>query len=329
LGELYDVDVRDLLEGSNSKAEMVARFRSKLQGAASAEATAIEDVLPLCKVASDIEDLLEEHDPSSRRLTLPNYVRTLPGGNAGTQGRELARMERERLDLGFGPIQDLTMILLWHRIVVVEHKLPKDVSGIFLHLGGGRSFILLSTDEPPGRRRFSLAHEYCHALVDGREGVVVSRLADSSRRERRANAFASALLLPREGILQFLSEIGKSPRDLDFTDVAKLSVRYGMSYEATLVGLDQNQLLGADHAAALHGRTKNAVAYIHTKLRHREPQYMRTTLRQWTFHRVLKALEMRIVSRRRAIAIAGELGYDESVVADNLDLLRVQEEEEE
>src|SRR5205823_2018070 len=60
------------------------------------------------------------------------------------------------------------------------------------------------------RHRFSLAHEYAHVLLDRSRGGMVSRVEDRDNLvEIRANAFAASLLMPAEGVREFVRELGK------------------------------------------------------------------------------------------------------------------------
>lgn len=60
------------------------------------------------------------------------------------------------------------------------------------------------------RRRFSLAHEYAHVVVDRDRAGLVSRASDRDDLiEVRANSFAASFLMPEEGVRQFVAGLGK------------------------------------------------------------------------------------------------------------------------
>ena len=127
------------------------------------------------------------------------------------QGRDLARMVRR--DLG---IVDRAPIASMHRLVRDALGIP--VLGEDLSANGPDALTVIE----PGRRaailinlagkntnhlarRFSLAHELCHALFDwaGRGAFSCSVARDDghhTQTERRANAFAMRLILPEEVI---------------------------------------------------------------------------------------------------------------------------------
>lgn len=75
------------------------------------------------------------------------------------------------------------------------------IDAVFLRLGDER-FIAVKRNAPPGRKRFSAAHELGHALL-GHSPLSLS--AEGFRvhaHEREADAFASELLMPRALLAQ-------------------------------------------------------------------------------------------------------------------------------
>ena len=321
LARLYRVDIRDLVEGRNPTAEVMALFRGRRGVGDQDVDEAVADVLPICQAVSDIEDELEHANPATAVRRPQAYPIRAIDGTPRSQGQSLAQLERSRLGIGASPIDDLSHLLLHNGLIVAEHALPDSVSGVFLSVRSGRAFVLVHEDESFGRRRFSLAHEYCHALVDSHDGVVVSRAGASTGRELRANAFASAFLVPKEGILELLSREGVTRESLDFRHAAKLAARFMVSYDAAVVALDQADLLTPAKREEIEALGRNARGYMHTALRVREPQYSRTTLREWGFQRTIRALELGLITLRKGTEIAAQLGYEPEVVRQNLAIL--------
>ncbi len=133
-------------------------------------------------------------------------------------GNRLADSERRRLGLGFAPIPDLPSLVESQGALVLEMELPEGVSGFTLRSEGTVAFAVRA-GEAVVRQRFSLAHEYCHALCDWEPGegvaarggrAIVCRSAEAEELgEVRANAFAAAFLLPEDGVRNFLANLGK------------------------------------------------------------------------------------------------------------------------
>ncbi|MDA8055773.1 MAG: XRE family transcriptional regulator [Thermoplasmatales archaeon] len=317
LGQLFGIEVKDLLEGTDPNEELLTLFRKKENDQDSGVEVALRETLPICRVVSDLEDIIDEHEGKAPTWDTYHYSPKALHGSPRSQGQELAELERERLQLGNGAIPDLMFLVLRSGIIVVEHDLPQDVSGIYLRMKNGRSFIILRQQESYSRKRFSLAHEYCHSLMDSHELIIVSRENLQSNIEIRANYFASSFLLPKEGIIHFTSENKLIGTNVNFTHVAQLAVKFGMSYEATIVALDQAGYMTKEKKTELQDAVRNAKGYMLGSLNYGEPQFNRTTLREWAFYKTIKALELDIISLRKAISISKQLGYEEEVVREN------------
>ena len=84
---------------------------------------------------------------------------------------------------------------------VAAVALPDDVSGLAITKGSVAPFIAVNKSYPSVRLRFSLAHEFCHVLVDR---ALTGRISRASERdgliEVRSNSFAAAFLMPEDGV---------------------------------------------------------------------------------------------------------------------------------
>lgn len=128
---------------------------------------------------------------------------------------------RDAWGLGQGPICDLVALLESKGAVPVEvpgHSERLDAFSVWVE---ELPIVFLASEKgSASRRRFDLAHELGHLLLHyGRE-------AGGAEAEREADAFASALLLPRE---PFLAEC---PRRLDWMRLRQLKKRWGVSLAA-------------------------------------------------------------------------------------------------
>ncbi|HQT95831.1 MAG: hypothetical protein B7Z68_04630 [Acidobacteria bacterium 21-70-11] len=146
---------------------------------------------------------------------LPQYSLTKPATTweAVTQGAELAESERQRLRLGVDPIDDPAAVLQSEGVLVLGLKLPAGVSGLTF-VAKRAVTCAINTGDATTRQRFSLAHEYCHALADvaASPGIVSREAQRKDPVEVRADAFAAAFLMPAEGVRGFLARMGKGQR---------------------------------------------------------------------------------------------------------------------
>lgn len=120
-----------------------------------------------------------------------------------------------------------------HQILI--RKAPHaDFSGMLIRKDG-RALIGVSSSEPPVRQRFTVAHELGHFFLhedkdafvdyrDNKEGVM------RTPREKQANMFAAALLMPRNMLLKDFKAIAKD----GFSDeeLTQLAQRYDVSEDA-------------------------------------------------------------------------------------------------
>lgn len=130
------------------------------------------------------------------------------------QGERAALEERRRLGLGSAPVPDLIDLLEAQGILTAQLDLPKEVDGLTLMLRDGPFVAVNRRERVLPRRRFSLAHEYAHVLLDGTiRASVTHRRHQDDPREKRANRFAAAFLLPADGLTEMLTSLGKPPRE--------------------------------------------------------------------------------------------------------------------
>lgn len=228
-----------------------------------------------------------------RRSTasLPRYELSAPRsvGQAIAQGQLVAEQERRRLDLGNAPVK-VPETLAYQNIWTAALQFPSEISGLFLSSPGFGVAILANFSQSPVRRRFSYAHEYCHALMDRNEPATVTSVHNTkTRTEQRANAFAAAFLMPEEGVRGFLHHLGKgrgsrreeaavdavtekgirgalrSParsQHVTYADAVLLARHFGASYPAAVWRLRGLNLVSAEQTQTLLDQATDALRYL-------------------------------------------------------------------
>jgi Zn-dependent peptidase ImmA (M78 family)/transcriptional regulator with XRE-family HTH domain len=154
-------------------------------------------------------------------------------------GENLAGLVREGLGLGRAPIADVAELAEHHfGLDVLAWPTGKAVSGLCAH-GQGVAMMLISTSFPRGHQRFTAAHELAHHLLrDPREIVIDSDLFDAkSPTEKRANAFAAALLMPADGLRDVIAG-----HQIDDAVLAELMRHFGVSFSALLYRLSSSSV---------------------------------------------------------------------------------------
>ena len=223
LSELYLYRVADFLQDTPDDDILVALHR--VAPGLEQDPDTKEQVVRcfhLCREGVMLEKLLGVEPRSGP----PKYESRIPRspGDAIAHAEESADQERRRLGIGNAPISDISELISSQGIWASGVALPDGISGLFLcHASIGLA-ILVNSTHPKGRKRFSYAHEYAHALLDRDRDATISSIDNSSQLvEKRANAFAAAFLMPKAGDRCFLRTLDKGlPSRLDHSifDVA-------------------------------------------------------------------------------------------------------------
>lgn len=232
---------------------------------------------------------------------LPEYALRPPRGvgEAIEQGAAVAERERRRLGLGDAPVGDVADVVGSQGLWVARAGLGEDVSGLFLRDPSFGMAVIVNAAHTRGRRRFSYAHEYAHALLDrgqgGREASVTQVGNAAELAEKRANAFAAAFLMPEGGVADLLRALDKGrasrhehavfdvatgrgaagevrppPRSqrITFQDVAFLARHFGASYPAAVYRLKSLGRISSTECAELLGQEEDGRRLLKALRRH-------------------------------------------------------------
>ena len=132
---------------------------------------------------------------------------------------------RELWNLGLDPIADLTSVLEEHGIFIVTCNAP--AKGRFDGLAGhvdGFPVIVVGSDWPGDRQRFTLAHELGHLVLG-------ERLASHLAEEKACNRFAGAFLAPARTVREAL---GEHRARIEPRELLVLKQELGLSMQALL-----------------------------------------------------------------------------------------------
>lgn len=122
-------------------------------------------------------------------------------------------------------------------VKVEAENFDDDVSGLFV-MKDGVPYVIYNSNQGAKRRRFTIAHELGHFILHSKykplfvdkQGVVMYRNSESSTgeliKEREANAFAAALLMPKKLVEAEFSEAE------DFEIVVGLAKKFNVSTQA-------------------------------------------------------------------------------------------------
>ncbi len=178
----------------------------------------------LCRAEAELEEALKKPRKTLIRRIVGEY-----------SPQELADKERRRLDLGEQPIRDLRKLLTSQGVKIFMLPIPdipaNDLSGLSWWHDAYGPCILVNSRNNPGRRSFTLAHEYAHLLRDDSPTICAFML--DIPEERFAHQFAAIFLMPatdlKKSFVELAGPYGTPPTD---QDLGRLANRYGVSLEA-------------------------------------------------------------------------------------------------
>lgn len=211
---------------------------------------AIRQFVERCREERELEQLL---DLASARAPRPDYGALPPRtkGEAIQFGELFAAKERERLGLGTEPVRSVLSLLQRQGVAIgplPDGGLHDDLDGFFLdtdELGPCVAVNEKDYDIYGYRAAFTGAHEYAHWILRDRTVELLPSGAptDNDPIEVRANTFAAAFLMPRDGLRKYLVEQGAIKTGSDQVarltpgDVVRAMNHFGVSRTALLFRL--------------------------------------------------------------------------------------------
>ncbi len=192
LGKALDVTIDFLIRPSALTLD-AAKFRKRANVRAR----------DLARIEADVIDVLE------RQLTLERIVGDQPRHYDGPRGIPVVTLEdaehaamqlREQWSLGIDPIADLTNLLEDHSVRILIIEQTKGFDGVQDWIQGEIPVIVVAAGAMGDRQRFTMAHELGHLIL------ATDRAQGKRFREKAADRFAGAFLIPRKAVLACLGE---------------------------------------------------------------------------------------------------------------------------
>ena len=167
---------------------------------------------------------------------------------------DLAREQRASFGLYEKPVSKLRDRLTKKGIIIFELPVPQgQFSGFSYWHDDYGPCILINAREVPGRRNFTLAHEYAHRLYDHAPSVCdisEEREVASTGDERVADIFAVEFLMPAEAIRRDFADRGLI-RTLSIQDMGRMAGRWYVSVQAIGYRLEGLDLIERDYTNKL------------------------------------------------------------------------------
>ena len=210
-----------------------------------AQVIRLEYVAKMYEVLLDYVDFPAKSLPTVSELRVANNPLKLETPEGLHEIEAIASQVRKQWGLGKGPIDNLQYELESHGIVVtgfrnVDSKIDAFSQRIRVEDLGSIFIIALALGEKPRERlRFDMAHELGHILMHawGESNEDIEK-EEFNLREKQANIFAGALLLPAES---FGKDVAPYATNIDF--YRSLKKKWGVSMQAMMYRARQLEII--------------------------------------------------------------------------------------
>lgn len=178
---------------------------------------------------------------------------------------DLARKFRSDNDYSMSEPIIVKTLLTKLRILTMYRPLSDNAYGLSTRSTDKEDkFILVNSESSKGRQHFTIAHELYHLYLDENPHPHVCRKdGKKDRAEVMADAFASALLLPREGVVKAIPTEEIISRNVSLATVFSLEQYFRVSHQSVLFRLK--------HLCLITEETLQSMLNI--KIRDVAPQY--------------------------------------------------------
>lgn len=125
-------------------------------------------------------------------------------------------------------------LLLKLNVQTFYRPLSDDLSGISLKVQG-LAFMIVNSEHSRGRQHFTIAHELYHLFIQQEfEPHCYNSKDEKNEIEKKADAFASRLLLPELGVKRMIPLSELTTKDVSLGTVLKLEHYFSVSHIAML-----------------------------------------------------------------------------------------------
>ena len=155
--------------------------------------------------------------------------------------------QKFRLDNGLSLHEAINIKSLLRKLNILTVFLPlsENAHGLSLKSPKGFRFILVNSNSSRGRQHLTIAHELFHLYYDENPKPHICSKDGTSRTERYADQFASALLMPEEGIIGMLSDEEYANKKISIAQVLRLEQYFCVSRSTMLLRLKELNLLSS------------------------------------------------------------------------------------
>ena len=149
-----------------------------------------------------------------------------------------------RLDNGLSQYEPINAKTLLRKLNITTMYRPLSDSscGISCRSKSGKLFMLVNSNTTRGRQHFTIAHELYHLFYEDNPTPHMCQ-GTATGEERNANMFASALLLPREGLLSMISNDEIIHHKIEFATILRMEQMFQVSRNHLILRLKELKLI--------------------------------------------------------------------------------------
>ncbi len=147
------------------------------------------------------------------------------------------------------PIDIFALVQMIDSLTLIFYPLGESISGACFR-GEASAIIVVNSAKSVGRQRYTLAHELYHYYFDDgvKSTVCSSKIGTGNENEKKADQFASYLLMPQAALYEEIQSIkAGEERKITPEEIIRLEQYFGISHQAMLVRLkDDGEITPAD-----------------------------------------------------------------------------------
>jgi Zn-dependent peptidase ImmA (M78 family) len=156
----------------------------------------------------------------------------------------LATQFRLKNELSLSEPINIKSLLRKLEIFTIYKPLSISFYGMSLQSKSGDKFILINSNQPKGRQHFTIAHEFYHLYFDENPvpHICDATTSEKSPVEKDANAFASAFLMPYDGLMKNIPK-EELKNKMSLATIIRIEQYFSVSRKALLVRLKSKSFI--------------------------------------------------------------------------------------
>jgi Zn-dependent peptidase ImmA (M78 family)/transcriptional regulator with XRE-family HTH domain len=242
---IYFCNISDFLLEQSPKKEYAILWRNP-PGTDELKKQTEREIFSLCEQFHMMEQLLGIKSEKGFLEVTRESVKS------NTAVNRLAKDTRVMMGLGQRPSCSLHKVLEQeYGVKILYYPLTYGSAASMVHADMGKA-VVVNANEVPWRQNYDLAHELFHLILW--RAFSLEEMQDElffSDIERKADSFASMLLLPEDEIRREIDQLIENNKHLTYSDIVDIAIDFGVSVKALVYRLANINLIKWETAKSL------------------------------------------------------------------------------